>query len=310
MCRVAMILITALLAGCANLSSTYLPRTMGEERSGYAYVPLDPLPVVDQFDFDCRAEESLPHTLRDGKRAVPLLDSLPDNAVRVAILNKNNKSGLSFGESSLGLENQRYLVILDYVNVETSNITFVMSEPFDVDSSTISYRRIERLDQRERIRTFFSAPPTNSDELNVVIPVYVGVGLRLTADITVLKGKVNLASLGAIAAGVEAGRVSGSLVVQTLGVSGQQVTSALPLPSEINQTTVQAAILAMGSIKAVLFDPKTRITPRVTGMHLTIQNASDRLVNSVVSELARRPIPLYRGCEEDKGKMAAAAAGT
>jgi hypothetical protein len=130
-----------------------------------------------------------------------------------------------------------------------------------------------------------------------VIPVYVGVGLRLTADLQVLRGTINLSSIGAIAAGVEAGKASGSLVVQTLGVTGKQVATSLPLPSELNQTTVQNAILSLDSIKAIIFDSQnTVVTPRVTGIYLPIRNGTEDLVNRIVSELARSPIPWYRPC--------------
>ena len=123
---------------------------------------------------------------------------------------------------------------------------------------------------------------------NIVIPVYVGVGLRLTADLQVVRGSLNLSSLGAIAAGVESGRASGSLVVQTIGVTGKQVSTSLPMPSELNQTTVQNAILALGSIKAVIYDGKnTTITPRITGIYLPMRAGTEELVNRIVSELAR-----------------------
>ena len=131
----------------------------------------------------------------------------------------------------------------------------------------------------------------------VVIPVYVGVGLRLTATVQILKGNVNLASLGAIAASVEAQKAAGSLVVQTLGINGKQVAASLPLPAELNSTTIQNAIQSLGSIKAVMYDAEnTRVTPRVTGIYSPLQFNSPRLINAIVSQLAKARIPWSPAC--------------
>ncbi|MEP1488891.1 MAG: hypothetical protein ABJK28_10730 [Algibacter sp.] len=45
------------------------------------------------------------------------------------------------------------------------------------------------------------------DEELVSIPVYVGVGLRLTANVKTLKAGASLSGLSAIAAEVEAGKL-------------------------------------------------------------------------------------------------------
>jgi hypothetical protein len=304
------ILLLPLISGCNSLGRALgagtgtpplkTPESIGEYNSGFTYIPLDPLPVFTQRGEGCywRSDE-------EGVSFKPLLQSLPDNAVRVAIRAYNAKGSASFGASSLGLENQRYQVILDYINVDVSNIPFYLriKESQSNDSPTIV------VDELVRIQAFSydSELPKNEDDDkwrekalgNIVIPVYVGVGLRLTADVQVLGGNVNLSSLGAIAASVEAGEASGSLVVQTLGVTGNQVSVSLPLPAEMNQTTVQNAILALGSIKAIMNDEEnTILTPRVTGIYLPMGNANEQLVNLIVSELAREPIPLYRPCQE------------
>src|SRR5690606_32243655 len=103
---------------------------------------------------------------------------------------------------------------------------------------------------------------TEGSDADVIVPVYVGVGLRLTANITVLKGEVNLGNLFAIGGEASSEKISGTLVVQTLGISGKTISASIPMPSEINSTTIQNAILALGTIKAVMYENDTRITPR------------------------------------------------
>lgn len=289
------------LSACVNWIP--LPKTVGERDSGFSYIPLDPLPVyVSPHPISCRVADDGSGAFAPGFEAKPLLDSLPDNAVRIAVKEYNGKGKLSFSGSSVGVEGNRYQVILDYINVDTSNMRFYIDQHRDENGIAKSVPEVVRVTPYAEFAAIGPNDKRTPEQLarargNTVIPVYVGVGLRLTADLQVLKGTVNLSSLGAIAAGVESGRASGSLVVQTLGITGKQVSTALPLPSELNQTTVQNAILSLGSIKAIIFDSaNTNTTPRVTGMYLPIRNASEDLVNSIVSELAREPIPWPHPC--------------
>jgi len=326
------LLASASLTGCFNL-----PKSLGEKSSGYAYVPLDPLAVETVPGANCaKVADEKGRRMEVGKGFIYLdtLLALPDNAVRIAIREIDAKSNLSFGASSVGLAGSRYQVVLDYINVDTSNIPFyldvdVIEETIRAETiiplpSTINKRvvvnSVKRLNQFElegRLsapeRLVSSGDPRGGQfeigpgrrgrilaKLDGVynIPVYVGVGLRLTADIQVLTGTVNLSSLTSIAASVEAKSATGSLVVQTLGITGSQVSTSLPLPSEINQTTVQNAILALGGIKAVVATAEKGITvtPRVTGIYLPVDNGTQELVNRLVSELARSPIPWERAC--------------
>ena len=149
----------------------------------------------------------------------------------------------------------------------------------------------------ERLNDELFDNPANQPFI-VTLPLYVGVGLRLTANVSVISGSVNLSSLSALAAAAEADALSGSLIVQTLGVSGKQVAATLPLPSEIDQSTVQNAILALGSIKAILYDaPNTRTKARVIGFYNPISGGGPELVNGIVSALSLSPIRWYRGCK-------------
>jgi hypothetical protein len=70
----------------------------------------------------------------------------------------------------------------------------------------------------------------------------------------------------------------------------------VPMQGELNPTTIQNAILSLGSIRAVLYDPETRPQARVTGIYYPFPKADPAIVNAIVSELASKPIP-WRPCE-------------
>lgn len=264
----------SLLAGCAEFSGSSFPdypSTPAEVFAGYSYVPLDPLPVDAFVDENCKQKPSI-------------LSQLPDNAVRIAVRKLSGAGSLGFGPAQVGVQGNSYQVILDYINADVSNMRFKYSGG-DVTrgGEPASLTLVDRY------------APAGTNEF--VIPVYVGIGLRLTANVTVRKGTVNLGSLGALSAAAEAEKLTGSLIVQTLGITGKQVTSSLPLPSELNPTTIQNAIQSLGSVKAIVYDEgNTIVTPRVTGIYNPLPSNDQKTINLIVSELARQPIPWWQRC--------------
>ena len=121
------------------------------------------------------------------------------------------------------------------------------------------------------------------DDFN--IPVYIGIGLRLTARVDVKKGNVDLANLTALTAAVEAGKASGRMSVQSIGISGKAARTNLLLLDKIDSTTIQNAIQILASIKASIESKDTTITPRVVGFHNTIGAGSQgvNLLHSLIS---------------------------
>ena len=128
------------------------------------------------------------------------------------------------------------------------------------------------------------------------IPIYVGIGLRVSADINVVEGNVNISGIGAIGAEAETGNLKGSLVVQTLGINGKSISAALPIQSELNRTTAQNAIVAVGSIKALLYEKDTVVRPRVVGIYVPFRADID-LVNKIVSEMSKDPVIWKPSCK-------------
>jgi hypothetical protein len=131
----------------------------------------------------------------------------------------------------------------------------------------------------------------------VTIPIYVGIGMRLSADVRARKAGIALASLGSIAAAAQANSLSGTLTVQTLGVSGKGVATALPLPSKLDQTTVENGILALGSSRALIYSAAgdVRTSARVVGVYSPVGSAPG-LIAAIYSELAKKKPEFPRTC--------------
>lgn len=105
----------------------------------------------------------------------------------------------------------------------------------------------------------------------IKIPVYVGIGLRIQSNVTVLKDSlnINLGSLYNLGIAASQNQINGTLVIQTLGITGTQISSAIPIPDKINESTIQNAITSLATIKSKIYDKETRIYPQVVGFGLS-----------------------------------------
>lgn len=311
--------------------------TLGEQNSTFSYIPLDPLPVATALGYSCNYPP-----YEEGKQ-VPfksLLNSFPDQTVRLSIAKIEKDGSITYGSIvKASGEDQTYEVTLDYINVDVTQIPFFYREKYEypepvkteTDSikerkivyqvePSVRFRQYNVSEDEEKVNLFKQEEQELKDSLKIllpgkgwqekVVPVYIGVGLRVVARVTTLKGDVNLSGLGVIASEAKAGKLKGSLSVQTLGITGKSVSSALPLPSEINETTIQNAILAIGTIKAQLYANSVSsgegnetankdivITPRVVGIYKSFKGGPE-VINPIISELARKPILWYRPCNK------------
>lgn len=304
-------LTSLMLASCAPFSK----QTPAEEESGYTYIPVDPFSVktvsADSCDELSRHNRIVPNGA-DSVAFSSLLRSLPDNAVRMSIERFDTSGNITYGPGGIGVKGESYRVTVDYINADTTNI------PLWISRSSQEYKRRET--NVAKLFSFASEKYTPGSELYVVsrtkpevesidryaeynIPVYVGIGLRVTANVDIVKGNANISGLGAIGAESEAERLKGSLVVQTLGVNGKSIAAALPIQSELNRTTAQNAIVAVGSIKALLYEKDTVVSPRVVGIYLPFPGGKS-LVNAIISELSKERIEWKRPCSfyNDKGE--------
>tara|TARA_R110002073_G_scaffold118918_2_gene258904 strand:+ start:41529 stop:42623 length:1095 start_codon:yes stop_codon:yes gene_type:complete len=122
----------------------------------------------------------------------------------------------------------------------------------------------------------------------VSIPVYIGIGLRVKANVASVSSGINVSGVSALTMNAETSSLQGTLTVQTLGVNGSEISGSLPQDDELNRTTVRAALTSVATIRAKLYQENTIVQPRVLGIYLPI--AADRqLVNAIVSLISKSP---------------------
>jgi hypothetical protein len=262
-------LLALLGLGCALVCGAFLigryhinvPATLGEQSREltYGYTPLDPIPVG----------------LTNDANSGDILRALPDETMRLAIGLVEGNGSISYGPAKVGYAGSNYIVVLDYIKYTTQSFG-VIKERQESDGTKTNWVYA------------LAGPNTRPD---ATVPVYVGIGLRLTANITVNQGNLNLGNLVAVGAAAEASKVAGTLVIQSLGISGEGVSSAIPIPSEINTTTIQNALMAMGTIKSHIYGEKTLVSPRVLAVYNNLGGGAST-VNGFISLLLQQPVTL------------------
>jgi len=308
-----------LLSGCNSVGiNGKLPSTLGESASGYGYIPLDGLAIEQTLEADsCKAWRQLTDTKSLLTTAVdikgnkagedpfkPLLETLPDISVRFAVASFDSSGGLSFGPAKITAKNSNYRAILDYVNVDAIPVSLWVTAFKNKLPVRIGDMKGKADYYEASLITLTNFKPKYEESQQVTMPVYVGIGMRLSADITAIEGGVPLTSLGAIGLEAQSKKLTGTLTVQTIGITGESVATSLPLPSSLDQTTIENGILSIGSNRAVVYRPQVAngngggiyTTPRVVGLYSPI-GSEPALVNAIYSELSRERPKWARPCK-------------
>ncbi|WP_146042659.1 MULTISPECIES: hypothetical protein [unclassified Pseudomonas] len=254
-----------------------------------------------------------------------ILSSLPDNAVRMVVENITIKGSISYGAGKIGGNQERYRITADYISADTINmpvwikrqVMYSFSPPnhqgstgtrpdnltlaetaretysTNVDNQPLNFKRLSEKFFVKRAKRG-EEPPFDYYAYN--IPVYVGIGIRIISNVEITGKSANISGIGAIGLESQANNLKGSLVVQTLGVNGKAVSSALPMQSELNATTAQNALIATASIKTLLYSDDTHVYPRVVGLYLPFPS-NKALVNAIISELSSSQVEWKRPCK-------------
>ena len=104
----------------------------------------------------------------------------------------------------------------------------------------------------------------------------IGVGLRLVAKITTSRNNLNLGDFFALGAAAEANHLHGTLSIEVIGIQSRDISALVPLPAELNQTTMQNAMQALSTIKSRIHDEDTRLHPQVIGIYPIDQSEEAR----------------------------------
>lgn len=296
------------LTACSTFmgGNPIMPRNPSEKLSGTSYVPIDGVPVSDN-QWECTPPAGTP--------TATMGESLPDITTRVAVASLDESGSLNFVPFAVSQEGHTYSVLFDQIFVDAVPMKMIMWRKKSVArsgavsgsagllSALKAYGAAARnadegpvhgaadTDESEK---FFNQNAKDYDFQRVIVPVYVGAGIRLNATVLALKGNVNLTSPVGLAVAADAGAVQGTLAVQMIGLGSKETASVMPLTSELNQTTIQNALMALGSAKTLAYT-SDKIRPRFVGFFNPV-SAGPEWVNDVISALHEVPPTWKRSC--------------
>lgn len=187
------------------------------------FEPIDPIEYLEEVAIVENGEIVFKYPLKLKKNEI--LGFLANETVLVSVGQFSGEGKLGYGPASFSIKGSSYKITMDYMKFAT------LREKNDT-GKIAGYKR-------------------------------VGVGLRIIANVTAMESGVNLGDLFAIGLAAKANKVSGTLMLEIIGIKSKDVTAVLPLPSEINQSTIQSAMQAMATIKSKIYEDGTELYPQV-----------------------------------------------
>jgi hypothetical protein len=267
-----LIFTTILIFSCSPSlkNNLYSDNTTLTERSGlrtFGYVPIDPMPViVDTYDGNFEPVNS------------DYLSALPDETILVATGKYNSNGTITFGPIGGTIKGEKYTVILDWIKYTT------ISKDIVEYKDSLNTNKIEFIDYIRELTDNDEGYVPNTEYHS--IPIYTGVGLRLKATFVADSNDLNVNGVFGVSGSFNSKNVKGNLIIQSMGISGKSVS--LPLPSDINQTSIQNAMMAISSIRALVYTSEKddlQITPRIIGYYNTLGEKTNR--HKMVSALSQ-----------------------
>lgn len=229
--RSIILAVLVLSAGCAlvggNNSRSASTGVLPNDYLGYQ--PIDPLPAkrVEIYDgSNGQMEEALWVSITDGNQ---VRDLLPLQSAQVSVSRIDESGAIRYVSDSVTGGRGIYMVVMDYMKYRVEDV---------FDEKGQEYVGNGR----------------------------IGVGLRIRAVVNTSQAKLNVGSLLALGLEAERKALQGSICVDVVGIDSADVTNLIPLTSEIDQTSIQAALQALASIKTKVFDGDTKLTPHLVAV--------------------------------------------
>lgn len=299
------LLLTVVLSSCSVFKETADLENLNEKANSASLVMKGYQPI-DPIQLSIKKDDTL--NLRN------VLDKLPNEATRVAIGKINQNGTVTFGPFSVAKAGESYSVIIDYIKYTTTSMPVEYQEEYSEMSKSDYLSRVQNIKYRpddpnankvvgqslyslrtnhgtvkSKKNTIVSSLSLESDKASkneIKLPVYVGIGLRIQASVTTLKDSINLGSLYGLGLAASQNKLNGTLIIQTLGISGENISQIVPIPDRINESTIQSAMQSLATIKSKIYDNKTTIRPQIVAFNLpfSVEGAKGLIESSLHSD--------------------------
>lgn len=173
-----------------------------------------------------------------------VLKFLPNEAVYVSITKVNSEGVISYGPASASGSRGIYTVTLDYAKCTTLKV-------FDAE--------------KDKCDGFAK----------------VGIGLRITANVETKKKNLDIGNLFGLAIAAKNDQLTGTLSLDVIGMESPEITSLIPLPSEISPSSIQNVLQAISTIKSRIYEKSTRVYPQI----ISVKSSNGCSPNSIIKSI-------------------------
>ncbi len=126
----------------------------------------------------------------------------------------------------------------------------------------------------------FTSVPLKNEDGSLLGTGRMGMGLRIKLNIYAKEKGIVLSDLFSISMAVQNGKAYGSVSMEVIGLQSNDITQLLPLPGEINATSIQSTMQAMSTIKSRIYDSTTILSPQLIAVKLNPDD-EDTLTGSI-----------------------------
>lgn len=263
--------LSVLLAGCATLFGN---GQMGNGSPYTGYVAIDPISLPPDLFTKVQVTAA-----SEVKAADPTLHGLIDNAARVSIQEVSNSGEVKYITSGVSKKDTYYHATVDFIKYYSSSIRLPVVTKRVTAAATTNDSKKE-------------------NEVDVVLGVDVGVGLRADAYFYSNETGAKIADIINIGVSAQSNQISGTMAFQTMGLESKAISDALPIPSQLSSSTIQNALQTMATVKANIYDSGTHVAPQIVG--IDIQSYPDGVdLGDVIKALHSRKDEVIRQVKQE-----------
>jgi hypothetical protein len=194
------------------------------------------------------------------------LDFIPQAPQRSPRITYFDSTGAEVTKSWTQLNNSQIMNILSNTRGEISvgkfdaqgNLTYVVAK---ATGKVGTYRVI--MDYSNYVTEDVIDATSSASPKPIIGQGRVGVGLRLTADITTTTADVNLGSLLALGIAANAGQVKGTMTVESIGIRIPGSAGPILSNTTIDETSIQKTLESIAVIQSKIADKGTVLDPQV-----------------------------------------------
>lgn len=223
----APILLSLLATGCSN--NTVVPAN-SDSYGQMAMIPLsNPIPIKSLEVYDQKSGKRISSDILSMKSS-DIRKRLTTYEAITTIQKRDVSGGLTYLGSGAKVGKGSYVITFDYVNSSTQEVVF------DEAKRRVALGKI-------------------------------GVGVRITAEITTKTNDINISGLIPLGVAYQSNNISGGIYFKAFGLNNDKVPSLIPVDmQELNAAGLQKAFEAAATVRVLMSLDETSLEPYLIGV--------------------------------------------